>query len=92
MRATTILITGLLLTLATTTQAAGLRCGNALVSQGDGITSVTEKCGQPKRQARLVNDYGKQIGTVMYFDAGYGKADRRVTFRGGRVASIERVR
>ena len=92
MRTTTILITGLLLTLTTTTQAAGLRCGNALVSQGDSIVGVVEKCGDPIREARLVNDYGKQIGTVMYFDPGYGKNTRRVTFRGGRVASIEQVR
>lgn len=77
---------------ATASQAAGLRCGNSLISQGDGITSVIEKCGEAKREARLVNSYGKQIGTILYFDAGYGKNDRRVIFRGGRVVSIERVR
>lgn len=88
----TIACAGLLLAAASTANAAGLRCGNALVSQGDSIISVQEKCGEPIRQARLVNDYGRQIGTVWYIDAGYGKADRRITFRGGRVARIERVR
>ena len=77
---------------AATASAAGLRCGNALVSQGDSILSVQESCGDPIRTAQLVNDKGKQIGTVMYFDAGYGKADRRVEFRAGRVVRIERVR
>lgn len=72
--------------------ADGLRCGNDLVQRGDSIISVERKCGEPIREADLVNDRGKVVGTILYFDAGYGKADRRVTFRAGRVVRIERVR
>jgi hypothetical protein len=72
--------------------AAGLRCGNDLVQRGDSIVHVRQKCGDPLHQADLVNDRGKVIGTVLYFDPGYGRKDRRVTFRGGRVVSIERLR
>lgn len=71
--------------------ADSLRCGNDLVRPGDGVTTVLDDCGNPKRTARLVNGYGNQVGTVMYFSPGFGQADRRVVFRGGRVDAIERL-
>lgn len=77
---------------AATAHADGLRCGNDLVAKGDSIVSVERSCGPPMRQADLVNAHGKRIGTVWYIDAGYGRDNRRVEFRGGRVASIERIR
>lgn len=80
------------LTLAAAAHAAGLRCGGALVSKGDSINSVLEACGEPTREAALVNDYGNEIGTVLYFDPGHGRDERRVEFRGGRVSLIERMR
>ncbi len=73
-------------------QADGLRCGNELVQRGDSIVSVEKACGEPMRKSNLVNDYGKVIGTVLYFEGGYGRSDRRVVFRGGRVVDIERLR
>lgn len=76
---------------ATSVNADGLRCGNDLVSKGDSIVSVERSCGPPIREAELVNAYGKRIGTVWYVDGGYGRNDRRVEFRGGRVARIERI-
>lgn len=76
----------------TTVNAAGLRCGNDLVATGDAITSVIDKCGSPKYQTALRNDEGEQIGEILYFDPGDGKADRKVTFRDGNVTRIERVR
>jgi|GEM_PF-6671192 len=82
----------LLVLVTPTTQAAGMRCGNDLVQRGDSIVGVRDKCGDPIHQADLVNDRGRVIGTVLYFDLGYGRNDRRVVFRGGRVVAIERVR
>lgn len=80
------------LILATSVNAGGLRCGNDLVSTGDSIVTVERSCGPPMRRAHLVNTDGKRIGTVWYIEGGYGRNDRRVEFRGGRVASIERIR
>lgn len=67
------------------------RCDSGLVKLGDDIMSVIEDCGQPVREVALVNGLGNQVGKALYFDGGYGQADRKVIFSGGRVVGIVRL-
>lgn len=78
--------------LGTATGAVGnsLRCGQSLVVAGDSLTEMREACGQPERIVELQNQYGATVGRLYYYDPGYGKAERAVEVRNGRVVAVER--
>jgi hypothetical protein len=44
---------------------AGVRCDRHLINTGESMDSVIEACGEPERRARLVDDNGNTIGTVL---------------------------
>jgi len=72
-------------------EAAGLRCGHDLVQEGDSYLDLTDACGDPDREVALVGEDNQQVGTALYYEGGYGKADRKVYLRGGTVTGIERL-
>ncbi len=76
---------------ASAAHGASLRCGGDLVQEGDSVLDVQESCGDPAREVALVNDHGGRVGTAFYYHGGYGKADRKVIFSGGRVTRIDRL-
>jgi len=80
-----------ILGLAAPATSWALRCGSALIQVEDPITKVLEHCGEPMRRAQLVDDDGDPIGSVLYFEGGYGKPDRRIELVSGRVTLIERL-
>lgn len=78
--------------LATSLEAAPMRCGNDLVRTGDHITEVEAKCGEPIRATRVENEYGATAGWRKVYDGAHGSRNHEVTFVGDRVTRIELLR
>ena len=86
----------LLFALATgAAHADSLRCGSALVSQGDHATEVLDKCGEPRhygtRGYKLVIDgygYRQEVPIEEWTYGPWNGMYYRLVFEGGRQASI----
>ena len=77
---------------STALDAAPMRCGNDLVREGDHITEVHEKCGEPMRVTELENKYGAKVGWREVYDSARGSRNHQVTYEGDRVVRIELLR
>jgi len=64
------------------------RCDGGIVSTGDPIDKVLEKCGNPKRAYDLLNGYGIIVGQELVYDFGPNQMIRYFRFRNGRLAVI----
>lgn len=86
----TLAMIGCALALMHPAQAASLRCGGDLIQEGDSVIAVQDACGEPVREAAIVNDNGARVGTALYYRYDYG-ADRKVVLSGGKVTRVERL-
>ena len=81
------------------TQAATLRCGSQLISEGDRMFEVQNKCGQPVSQdivgyKETVNHY-RQVDQVQVQEWVYGPNNgmyQYLRFEGGRLVKINSKR
>lgn len=93
-RAVAISLTAALL-LAAETPAATMRCGNALVQEGDYKVQVLLKCGEPLFAERAYECLPRGVACDFLerwtYDPGPFRMLRIITFRHGRVARIEQV-
>jgi len=74
--------------------AAQMRCGNALVREGDRKVEVLLKCGEPlaaEKRHRCFYALGCETVEEWIYDVGSQKMLRVLTFRGGRLQRIEQV-
>ncbi|MCY1280389.1 hypothetical protein D9M68_340630 [compost metagenome] len=94
------LLAALLLPLALSAQAAStLRCGSALVSLGDHVSEVRDKCGQPQTRnflgyRQVLDDYGyrQEVAVEEWSYAMRGGMLYFLRFEGDRLANIESKR
>ncbi|MDH0748949.1 DUF2845 domain-containing protein [Pseudomonas sp. GD03842] len=85
--------------LSTTTQADTLRCGSQLISAGDRMFEVQQKCGQPISQdivgyKETVNHF-RQVDQVQVQEWIYGPNNgmyQYLRFEGGRLVRIDSKR
>ncbi len=76
-------------TSAAIADAASLRCNGDLIQPGDSLLTVLDSCGQPDATERLVNEYGTQLSSALYYRGGYGRRDRKVIVTEGEVTRVE---
>ncbi len=83
-----IILVLILISLSGVVWADSERCPGGIVSTGDSLDRVLDKCGQPIRSYNLVNGYGVIVGQKLIYDFGGTRFLRHFIFRGGRLYSI----
>jgi len=71
--------------------AHALRCDDGLISSGDKLYELEDKCGAPDRHLRMETDEGGTAGHLYYYEMGYGKRPREVIIRSRTVVDIRRA-
>ena len=79
---------GLLSLAAGAAQADTLRCHNGMVAIGDSKVAVHERCGEPFYQEVISGEDQAKV-EQWYYKPGPGEFMRILTFRSGRLESIE---
>ncbi|MBD3649516.1 MAG: DUF2845 domain-containing protein [Pseudomonadales bacterium] len=100
-------IVTIFLLLSLSPPAAALRCGSDLVTEGDHVTEVLDKCGEPDYREKWVEDrlilrrphpllpYEQSAGAVVVnlwtYNFGRRQFMRELRFENGRLVHIERL-